>query len=122
MLSKFTKNLKPHVDAELVFAAHARAEGRPDVEFTHLENAHVIGQKSTRLHVKVHCLMLLWAIRNRHSREFFGQLPRIVGAATKTAIGWVPDGNTGGANVSPFKSMPIKDEHADIIERARKDG
>ena len=122
MNSNFTKNLKPHVEAELALASRARVEDRPDVEFSHLENAHVIGQKSTRWHVKLHCLMLLWAVRQRNFRELFGQLPRIAGAATKTAFGWVPNGNTGGANVSPFKSMPIKAEHAEIIEKARNGG
>jgi len=32
---------------------------------------------------------------------------RIVGAATKTPVGWLPHGNTGGANVSVFRPMPI---------------
>ncbi len=118
MRGNYTRNVKPAIEAELARAVLARAEGRPDREFTHLENAHVIGQKSTRWHVRVHGLMLVWAIRNRRPREVFGQVFRLVGAATKTAVGLVPEGNTGGANVSPFRAMPIKAEHAEIIRKA----
>ena len=48
-----------------------------------------------------------------------GQLLRIVGAATKTFIGLVPAGNTGGANVSAVRPMPLDPELAAIIEKAR---
>ncbi len=85
----------------------------------HLERAHVLGQESTYWHVHVHYLMLLWAFRYRSVREILGQVFRIVGAATKTAFGLVPQGNTGGANVSPFRKMPIAPELADVIDRAK---
>jgi hypothetical protein len=49
----------------------------------------------------------------------FGQVYRLAGAATKTFIGLVPSGNTGGTNVSPFKPMPIDPELAKIIERSK---
>ena len=56
------------------------------------------------------------------AREFFGQVIRLTGAATKTFIGLVPTGNTGGANVSAIRPMPIDPELARIIERARDPG
>ena len=37
-------------------------------------------------------------------------------------FGLVPAGNTGGANVSAVRPMPIEPELADIIERARRVG
>jgi hypothetical protein len=49
-----------------------------------------------------------------------GQLIRIVGAATKTAIGWVPRGNTGGSNVSPFKPMAVPSDLEEIMQRVSK--
>lgn len=122
MPSGFTQNIQPHVRAELMLAHEARRAGDKKAEFTHLENAHVLGQASTSLHVRVHGAMLAWAWRNRKPREFVGQLFRIVGAATKTVLGWVPAGNTGGANVSPFQPMPIKPELAALIDRARSAG
>jgi hypothetical protein len=38
-----------------------------------------------------------------------GQLSRIAGATLATWI-WVPEGNTGRANISAFKRMPIPPE------------
>ena len=111
--------MRPFVEAELELACEARFLGDHIIEFSHLENAHVIGQESTYWHVKVHWLMLLWAIRNSKHKEVLGQIFRLVGAATKTVFGLVPQGNTGGANVSPFKVMPIKPEHAEIIRNAK---
>lgn len=109
MQQTFTKRVAAYVEFELENA------------FTHLERAHVLGQESTYWHVKVHVLMLAWATRNGSGREALGQIFRIVGAATKTAFGLVPQGNTGGANVSPFKKMPISPDLVALIRRAKSD-
>ncbi len=46
----------------------------------------------------------------RHDlREIVGQLFRIPAAITKSRI-WVPIGNTGGANVSALRPMPVPDD------------
>ena len=116
MRSTFTTNIAPYVEAELALAASAPDPARA---FAHLENAHVLGQASTYWHVRVHWLMLRWGWRERVVREVVGQVLRIVGAATKTAVGLVPAGNTGGANVSPFRRMPLRPEHAETLRRAR---
>ena len=73
--------------------------------FAHLERAHVLGQRSTRLHVRSHLAMLRVGWHRRDAREVTGQLFRIVGAALLSRV-WVPEGNTGGANVSAMKPMP----------------
>lgn len=119
MFNHFQKNIAQYVIAELEHAEQAKKAGNINTEFHHLENAHVLGQESTYWHVKVHVLMLLWAIRNSQLKEFFGQILRIIGAATKTTFGLVPQGNTGGVNVSPFKVMPVKSEHQTIIYSAK---
>lgn len=113
-MGNFADNIRPYVDAEL-----AAAERDPQHGFTHLERAHVLGQASTREHVRVHWRMLTWALRHRAAGDFFGQLVRLTGAATLTFIGMVPHGNTGGSNVSAIRPMPIDPELANIIERAR---
>jgi uncharacterized protein DUF3703 len=113
-MSSFADNIRPHVDAELNAAARDPGQG-----FAHLERAHVLGQASTREHVRVHWHMMRWAWRHRDAKEFAGQLVRITGAATKTFIGMVPSGNTGGSNVSAIKPMPVDPELAAIIEKAR---
>ena len=118
-MSNFTKNVSPYVEQELSLAYQARKNGLIDIEFSHLESAHVLGQESTYLHVKVHGLMLLWGWRNQQIKEVLGQALRILGAATKTAIGLVPEGNTGGVNVSPFKVLPINAKHQAIISKAK---
>ncbi len=112
----FARNIRPHVDSEL---ANASAQHEPAAAFSHLERAHVLGQASTVQHVRVHWHMLVWGWRQRSLRECLGQMLRIVGAATKTALGFVPSGNTGGANISPFKPLPVAPELAAIIEQAR---
>lgn len=118
-MNTFTHRIAPHVEDTLADARQARAAGDAKQEFAHLERAHVMGQASTYWHVKIHILMMAWAIRNRCMHELFGQVVRIMGAATKTAFGLVPNGNTGGANVSPFKRMPIAPDVAALIEKAK---
>jgi hypothetical protein len=95
------------VESELDSARRLEDWGNADGAFQHLERAHVLGQPVTALHVRVHWRMLRWGLRHRRPREVIGQLVRIAGAATKTALGWVPRGNTGGANVSAVRPMPI---------------
>lgn len=118
-MDTFGKRIRPAVDTELRKARHSDAAGRHRDGFRHLERAHVLGQASTVQHVRVHVHMLLWGWKQRSAREVLGQLLRIVGAATKTAVGWIPAGNTGGANVSPFKPMPIPQDLAKVLKRAQ---
>ena len=119
MSSSFSKNITQFVICELELAAQAKDSGNIAAEFQCLENAHVLGQESTYWHVKVHILMFMWACRNFKPKELLGQAFRIVGAVTKTVFGLVPQGNTGGANVSPFKAMPVKPEYEVIINSAK---
>jgi hypothetical protein len=118
-VSNFAQRIRPFVDHELREAELLRARGSVDDAFVHLERAHVLAQASTREHVRTHVHMLRWAIRCRKPREALGQFVRIVGAATKTSLGWVPEGNTGGSNVSPFKRLPIAADLAEKIDAAR---
>jgi len=74
MFNHFQKNIATYVIAELNDAEKARHSGKINIEFNHLENAHVLGQESTYWHVKVHFLMLLWAFRNNQLKEIFGQI------------------------------------------------
>lgn len=120
MSRHFYQDIKPHVEQEITLAKLARSQGNADVEFSHLENAHVLGQASTYLHTKVHILMFCWAVRQANLKEGIGQIMRIVGAATKTAIGFIPAGNTGGTNVSPFKVLPVSPKFSAIIAKANK--
>lgn len=118
-MSSFARKIRPHVDAELRLAEDAELRGNPSEAFIHLERAHVLGQASTLQHVRVHWRMFIWGLQNRSPRECVGQAIRIVGAATKTAFGLVPSGNTGGSNISPFKPLPVAPDLAAVIRTAR---
>jgi hypothetical protein len=119
-MNSFSRAIAPFVSAELQSGAQAQANGQHEAAFRFLERAHVLGQSATAQHVRVHWQMLRWGFAQRNFKEVFGQLFRLVGAATKTAFGLVPEGNTGGANISAFKSLPIPDDLAQCIQRARK--
>ena len=86
--------------------------GELEVAFAHLERAHILSQSITWLHVRSHVAMLRIGWRRRAPREILGQLSRIVAASLFSRL-WVPIGNTGGANVSAFRPMPLPpDLHA----------
>lgn len=121
MQRNFSQKEARYVEAEQADAQRARLAGDKKQEFAHLERAHVVGQESTYWHVKVHVLMLVWAVHNRSPREVLGQVFRVVGAATKAVFGLVPQGNTGSDNVSPFKKMPTASELATVIQKAKSD-
>ena len=97
----------------------ARDAGNFELAFGHLERAHILGQRSTRLHVRSHVGMLGIAWRRRDSREIRGQLARIVAAALFSRL-WVPVGNTGGANVSATRPMPVPPDLQAIIDADRR--
>ena len=108
MLKKsFRSRIKKYVDAEIREASACAKTNDFATAFGHLERAHVLGQASTIEHTRVHLLMLKVGWKKKDWREILGQLFRIAGASTKTPLGIYPAGNTGGADVSPFKSMPI---------------
>lgn len=118
-MTSFATRIRPHVDVELAAAVEASRHGDDATAFTHLERAHVLGQASTVQHVRAHWHMLAWGLRQRSLRECAGQVLRIVGAATKTVFGLVPSGNTGGANVSPFRPLPVAPDLAAVLARVR---
>ncbi len=117
-MSAFARAIRPHVTEELRRAAEAEADGDLARAFAHLERAHVLGQASTREHVRVHVRMLGWGFRRRSGREVLGQLFRIFGAAAMTGLGLVPTGNTGGANISPFQPLPLPADLETLIREA----
>lgn len=111
--------IRKYVDAEIEKASGFVKNNDFTTAFRHLERAHVLGQAVTIEHTRVHWLMLKIGWKKRDVREIFGQLFRIVGASTKTPFGIYPTGNTGGANVSPFKPLPIPDDLQEIIKKSK---
>jgi len=112
--------MAPYVQIELRAADLFEKRRHFQAAFRHLERAHVLSQDWTWQHVRVHWRMLVWGVRRRDWREVTGQAFRIAGAAAKTGFGLVPRGNTGGANVSPFRAMPIPRDLAVVLATAPK--
>ncbi len=73
----------------------------------HLERAHIVGQRYFWGHLISHLWMLRVAWARQDLREGLGQFTRILAVPLGYVFGWVPVGNTGGANVSPIRPMPI---------------
>ena len=118
-MKKFYDRIGPHVKREIAASIAAEETGHYARSFIHLERAHVLGQASTRYHVRIHWLMFWFGWRRGQWPDCLGQLLRLVGAATKTAVGLVPTGNTGGSNISPFKRMPLPPDLQELIGAAR---
>lgn len=95
---------------ERTAAREARQRSDAEGEWRHLERAHVLSQPMAVPHVRTHVAMLGYGLRRRDGREIVGQLLRLVVAAPGTWTGRYPIGNTGGANVSALKPMPIPDD------------
>jgi hypothetical protein len=107
--------LRRAIEVELANASQATARRDFDTAFRHLERAHILSQRFTVRHVHVHWLMLKHGTATRRPREIAGQLVRMVAAALFSRI-WVPAGNTGGANVSAMRPMPIPDDLRHLLE------
>ena len=101
---------------ERAAAASARRQGDFPEEWRHLERAHILSQPMAVPHVRTHLDMLSYAVRRRDPRELGGQLLRLVLASPGSLTGRYPVGNTGGADVSAFRPMPIPDDLRPLLE------
>jgi hypothetical protein len=88
--------------------------------FAQLERAHILGQRDTVAHVRSHWWMLRVGWRRGDWREWAGQLTRIVAAMLFSRI-WVPAGNTGGADVSPIRPMPVPADLQMLLDADRQE-
>lgn len=111
-------DLKAAYEAELLAARRAAGAGNTERAFEHLGRAHILSQRFTWRHVHTHWLMLRLGLCVRDGREVVGQLSRIAAAAIFSRL-WVPIGNTGRANVSALKPMPIPDDLRILLDAKR---
>ena len=101
---------------EMACARSAEASGDIALAKRHLERAHILGQRWYAPHMKTHFHMLRLALKQSDAKEARGQLVRLIGAAPFHIAGWVPVGNTGGADVSPTLPMPIPSDFQPYFE------
>lgn len=78
--------------------------------FSHLERAHILGQRNLVPHLVTHWWMLKCGWQQGSAKEVIGQSLRLLAVLPGFVSGWVPLGNTGGANVSAIKPMSLPDE------------
>ncbi len=108
--------LRHAYDREMHAAAEHYSSNNLDKAFYHLERAHILGQSFAFAHANAHWWMLKVGWKRRDPIEISGQVARIIGALLFSRI-WVPLGNTGGAYVHPFRSMPIPEEFRALLKR-----
>lgn len=92
---------------EIEAARSQVARGDPGAAVRHLERAHILGQLRFADHVRTHVVMLGLAWSRRDAREVRGQVVRLLATVPGHLFGWIPIGNTGGADVSALKPMPV---------------
>lgn len=109
------KNLLSRFREELRFAREAEDLNDLDLAFAHLERAHILGQRWFWRHCRTHWSMLRIARRRKDRKEISGQVRRLLAVPLGWGSGWVPKGNTGGANVNPLKPMPIPEDMRDDL-------
>lgn len=110
--------LKQAFRSEMTTARAAYRAGELEAAFHHLERAHILGQRYVWPHTESHWWMLKVGLRRADAREIVGQLLRILASLLFSRI-WVPAGNTGGADVSPLKPMPIPADLQALLDGAR---
>lgn len=108
--------LKAALQHELNASRELENAGDLDAAFGHLERAHILSQRLALTHAGVHLRMFRLGWKRRDLREVLGQPTRIVAALLFSRF-WVPLGNTGGANVSALRSMPLPDDLRDLLHR-----
>ena len=102
--------------SERALARDARERRDPTAEWHHLERAHILSQPMAGPHVRTHVTMLGYGFRHRDRKEIVGQVLRVLVAAPGSWTGKYPVGNTGGANVSAMKPMPIPDDLQEVLD------
>lgn len=108
--------LRRAYEHEVRRARTARSAGDLKQAFAALERAHILGQRHFLAHLGTHARMLQIAFLRRDLREVWGQLLRMVATVPGFLSGWVPKGNSGGANVSAFKSMTVPADLAPYLD------
>ncbi|MBP7703700.1 MAG: DUF3703 domain-containing protein [Caulobacter sp.] len=97
-------------------ARGAYGAGALDHCFSLLERAHILGQPWIVPHTVSHWMMLKVGLRRGDLREIWGQVIRLAFGGLLSAVGILPEGNTGGADVPAKKPLPLP---ADLVSICR---
>jgi uncharacterized protein DUF3703 len=116
VMTRMNSRLKDAFNAEMTLGKQSFFQRQFETAFHHFERAHVLGQFHVFPHTRVHIWMLLLGLRTGNRKEILGQLLRIPLGMFGSAIGKVPKGNTGGANVELTQRMPIPDDLSQYLD------
>lgn len=106
------KRVKVLFEQAMSRAAVAERQDDFALAFAELERAHILGQRWLLRHLRSHWAMLRIARKTGDRREAAGQITRLIGSPLFWLVGWLPKGNSGGANVSPVQPMPLQGDLA----------
>lgn len=118
LYTSIPKTLRPYFNDELEQFRTAYSANDLQTAWSHLERAHIIGQRYPIAHNYVHWKMLQFGFKIKSPKEVMGQIPRLIFGGVKSFVGKVPIGNPGGANVPPLKPFPIAQDIQDIFAKA----
>ena len=102
--------------SEMKVAKTAYHDGRYKAAFSHLERAHILGQRYFTAHWITHWWMLKTGFRQKDGREVIGQILRLIAVTPGYLSGWVPKGNPGGASISALKPVPYPEDLGDLLK------
>ncbi len=108
----YRKKRKRLFEESMARALAAEQKGEFGLAFAELEHAHILGQRWLVRHLRSHWAMLRIGRLTGNHKEVRGQIIRLIGSPLFWLVGWLPKGNTGGANVSPLKPMQLHGELA----------
>ena len=108
--------LRTAIAEEMLRARAAETAGHYQQAVAYLERAHILGQRYFLTHLHTHFCMLRIARRRQDALEIRGQVLRLIAVTPGYVFGWVPKGNTGGADVSALKPMPIPSDLAPFLK------
>ena len=107
--------LRAAYDSELSAYRDQLADGDRAAAWAHLERAHILSQRYLTRHWRTHWLMLGMAREDGRRGEVRGQIRRLAAVPLGWLGGWVPRGNTGGADVHPLKPMAVQGDLAEAL-------
>ncbi|TGL65937.1 DUF3703 domain-containing protein [Leptospira jelokensis] len=110
--------IKEAFEKEMQVARELYFSKKWDKAFTHLEKAHILGQRNAIPHTVNHWWMLKIGIRKKDKKEILGQIIRLAVAGIGSILGRAPIGNTGGSNVGIMTPLPISSDIAQIFIKA----
>lgn len=104
------------LDREISEYRHLRRSDDRARAWRSLERAHIISQRALGPHMRVHSIMVGYALHLRDGREVVGQLARLALAPLGSLTGRIPFGNTGRSNVSAFQPMALPEDLRSVLD------